>query len=409
MTDTFLTITPLGGLGEIGMNCQMWNTPEGCVLVDCGIMFPDDQQLGVDVVIPPLEPILAQRGRLLGVVLTHGHEDHIGAVPWLVSFIKGLKVYGSPMTLALVEHKLRERGLLDRAELITVTPEHELALGGLRFHFIPVSHSIPQGYALAVDTPVGKVVHTGDFKIDEFPSDGVGTDLPALRSFAGTDGVRLLLSDSTNAESEGHTQSEKVVRETFHEIFSEAKGRIVITLFSSHIERIQMVFDMAREFDRAVVVSGRSLVNNIERGRDLGFMRMPPELFTDQTIPDVSPERMVVIATGSQGEPLSALSRIASGEHRQLSIMEGDTVIMSSRVIPGNARAVNRLINQMYRMGADVCHDGTRPVHVSGHGRRDELRTMLDAVRPKFFVPIHGEYRHLIQHRDLARDWGIAP
>ena len=409
MTDTFLTITPLGGLGEIGMNCQMWNTPEGCVLVDCGIMFPDDQQLGVDVVIPPLEPILAQRGRLLGVVLTHGHEDHIGAVPWLVSFIKGLKVYGSPMTLALVEHKLRERGLLDRAELITVTPEHELALGGLRFHFIPVSHSIPQGYALAVDTPVGKVVHTGDFKIDEFPSDGVGTDLPALRSFAGADGVRLLLSDSTNAESEGHTQSEKVVRETLHEIFSEAKGRIVITLFSSHIERIQMVFDMAREFDRAVVVSGRSLVNNIERGRDLGFMRMPPELFTDQTIPDVSPERMVVIATGSQGEPLSALSRIASGEHRQLSIMEGDTVIMSSRVIPGNARAVNRLINQMYRMGADVCHDGTRPVHVSGHGRRDELRTMLDAVRPKFFVPIHGEYRHLIQHRDLARDWGIAP
>lgn len=409
MTDTFLTITPLGGLGEIGMNCQMWNTPEGCVLVDCGIMFPDDQQLGVDVVIPPLEPILAQRGRLLGVVLTHGHEDHIGAVPWLVSFIKGLKVYGSPMTLALVEHKLRERALLDRAELITVTPEHELTLGGLRFHFIPVSHSIPQGYALAVDTPVGKVVHTGDFKIDAFPSDGVGTDLPALRSFAGADGVRLLLSDSTNAESEGHTQSEKLVRETFHEIFSEAKGRIVITLFSSHIERIQTVFDMAREFDRAVVVSGRSLVNNIERGRDLGFMRMPPELFMDQTIPDVSPERMVVIATGSQGEPLSALSRIASGEHRQLSIMEGDTVIMSSRVIPGNARSVNRLINQMYRMGADICHDGTRPVHVSGHGRRDELRTMLDAVRPKFFVPIHGEYRHLIQHRDLARDWGIAP
>ena len=409
MTDTFLTITPLGGFGEIGMNCQMWNTPEGCVLVDCGIMFPDDQQLGVDVVIPPLDPILRQRDRLLGVVLTHGHEDHIGAVPWRVSFVKGLKVYGSPLTLALVEHKLRERGLLDRAELITVTPEHDLSLGGLRFHFIPVSHSIPQGYALAVDTPVGKVVHTGDFKIDEFPSDGVGTDLPALRRFAGPEGVRLLLSDSTNAESEGHTASEKVVRETFHDIFSEAEGRIVITLFSSHIERIQMVFDMAREFDRVVVVSGRSLVNNIERARDLGFMRMPPELFTDQTIPEVAPERMVVIATGSQGEPLSALSRIASGEHRQLSILEGDTVIMSSRVIPGNARAVNRLINQMYRMGANVCHDGTRPVHVSGHGRRDELRTMLEAVRPKFFVPIHGEYRHLIQHRDLARAWGIAP
>ena len=409
MTDTFLTITPLGGLGEIGMNCQLWDTPEGCVLIDCGIMFPDDQQLGVDVVIPPLDPILAQRDRLLGVVLTHGHEDHIGAVPWLVSFIKGLKVYGSPLTLALVEHKLRERSLLDRAELITVDPEHPLTLGSLTFHFIRVSHSIPQGYALAVDTPSGKVVHTGDFKIDPFPSDGIGTDLPALRAFAGDEGVRLLLSDSTNAENEGHTPSEMVVRETFHDIFSEAEGRIVITLFSSHIERIQMVFDMAREFGRVVVVSGRSLVNNIERARDLGFMRMPPELFTDQTIPEVAPERMVVIATGSQGEPLSALSRIASGEHRQLSIMEGDTVIMSSRVIPGNARAVNRLINQMYRMGANVCHDGTRPVHVSGHGRREELRTMMDTVRPHFFVPIHGEYRHLIQHRDLARDWGVPP
>lgn len=409
MTDSFLTITPLGGVGEIGMNCQMWNTPEGVVLIDCGIMFPDDQQLGVDVVIPPLDPILNQRDRLLGVVLTHGHEDHIGAVHWLVTFVKGLKVYGSPLTLGFVEHKLRERGLLDRVELIPVTPLKDLVLGSLRFHFIPVSHSIPQGYALAVDTPVGKVVHTGDFKIDPFPCDGVGTDLPALRAFAGEEGVRLLLSDSTNAESEGYTQSEKLVRETFHEIFGEAKGRIVITLFSSHIERIQMVFDMAREFGRAVVISGRSLVNNIERARDLGFMRMPPELSTDQNLPDLPPERMVIIATGSQGEPLSALSRIASGEHRQLSIKEGDTVIMSSRVIPGNARAVNRLINQMYRMGADVCHDGTRLVHVSGHARREELKIMIETVHPKYFIPIHGEYRHLIQHRALARDCGIPP
>lgn len=409
MEDVFLTITPLGGVGEIGMNCQMWNTPEGVVLIDCGIMFPDDQQLGVDVVIPPLDPILNQRDRILGVVLTHGHEDHIGAVPWLVSFIKGLKVYGSPLTLAFVEHKLRERGLLDRVELIPVSPQKDLILGSLRFQFVPVSHSIPQGFALAVDTPVGKVVHSGDFKIDPFPWDGVGTDLDALRKFAGKEGVRLLLSDSTNAESEGHTEPEKRVRETFREIFSEAEGRIVITLFSSHIERIQMVFDMAEEFGRAVVISGRSLVNNIERARDLGFIRVPPELFTDQNIPDLPPHRMVIIATGSQGEPLSALSRIASGDHRQLSILPGDTVIMSSRVIPGNARAVNRLINQMYRMGAEVCHDGARPVHVSGHGCREELREMINAVRPKFFVPIHGEYRHLIHHRDLARETGIAP
>lgn len=409
MTESYLTITPLGGLGEIGLNCQMWDTPQGMVLVDCGIMFPDDQQLGVDVVIPPLDAILARRDRLIGIVLTHGHEDHIGAVPWLATFTKGLKIYGSSFTLALVGHKLRERSLLDRAELITVNAHDDLTLGDLRFRFIPVSHSIPQGFALAVDTPVGKVVHTGDFKIDPFPADGVGTDLAAFRSFAGPEGVRLLLSDSTNAESEGHTQPEKLVRESFRDIFREAEGRIVITLFSSHIERIQLVFDMAREFNRAIVVSGRSLVNNIERAKELGFLRMPPELLTDQTISDLPPERTVIIATGSQGEPLSALSRIASGEHRHLSIQEGDTVIMSSRVIPGNARAVNRLINQMYRMGANVCHDATRLVHVSGHARRDELRAMLEAVRPSYFVPIHGEYRHLIQHRALARECGVAP
>jgi len=407
MTDSYLTITPLGGLGEIGLNCQIWDTPEGSVLVDCGIMFPDEQQLGVDTVIPPLDAILARRERLAGVVLTHGHEDHIGAVPWLVTFAKGLTIYGSPFTLALVGHKLRERGILDRADLVAIDARHDLALAGMTFRFMPVSHSIPQGFALAVDTPVGKVVHTGDFKIDPCPMEGVGTDLAAFRAFAGPEGVRLLLSDSTNAESEGHTEPERRVRETFHDIFSNARGRIVITLFSSHIERIQMVFDMAAAFGRAVVVSGRSLINNIERARELGFLRMPPELLTDQTVADLPPERTTLIATGSQGEPFSALSRIATGEHRNLSIGEGDTVIMSSRVIPGNARAVNRLINQMYRMGANVCHDATRLVHVSGHAKRDELRAMLEAVRPHYFVPIHGEYRHLIQHRELARECGV--
>lgn len=409
MSDHFFKITPLGGLGEIGLNCQLWETEENSVLVDCGLMFPDEQQLGIDMVIPPLDPILAQGHKLSGVVLTHGHEDHIGAVPWLVTFMKGLKIYGSPLTLALVEHKLRERSLLEHAELLPVSPRQDLQLGSLEFRFIPVSHSIPQGYALAVRTPVGKVVHTGDFKLDPSPMDGVGTDLAALRQFAGRQGVRLLLSDSTNAEVGGATPSENLVRESFRDIFAQAEGRIVITLFSSHFERIQMVFDMARTFNRAVLISGRSLLNNIERGRDLNFLRMPPELFADQTVPDLPPERVVILATGSQGEPLSALSRIAMGGHRQLSLQKGDTVIMSSRVIPGNARAVNRLVNQMYRMGANVYHDGVRNVHVSGHGRREDLKTMIATVRPKFFVPVHGEYRHLVQHRELAVDCGVTP
>ena len=404
-----MTITPLGGLGEIGLNCQLWDTPEGAVLIDCGLMFPDELQMGVDLIIPPMEPILACRDRLLGIILTHGHEDHIGAVPWLATFIKGLTVYGSPFTLSLVEHKLHERNLLDRMSLETVTPSQDLTLGPFHFQFIPVSHSIPQSYALAATTPVGKIVHTGDFKIDPHPADGVGTDLAALRKFAGRSGVRLLMCDSTNAEEEGHTPSELIVGQNFETIFSEARGRIIITTFSSHIDRIQLIFDMARRFNRAVIVSGRSLISNIERAREILNIRVPEELYTDQHLPDLPPERTVVLATGSQGEPLSALARIVTGGHRQLSIQPGDTLVMSSRVIPGNALAVNRLVNQMYRMGAKVYHDGHCPVHVSGHARKEEIRAMLAAVNPRFFVPIHGEYRHLVCNRELAVEYGVMP
>ncbi len=400
-----MTITPLGGLGEIGLNCQMWDSPKGMVLVDCGLMFPDDLQLGVDVVIPPLDPILEQRDRLLGVVITHGHEDHIGALPWLASVVNGLKIYGSPLTLAFIEHKLRERGLMHRVELNTVTPKSVVTLGDFVFRFLPVSHSIPQGYALAVETPVGRILHTGDFKLDNNAPEGMGTRLESFRDFAGKDGVRLLLSDSTNVEVAGHSRPEGVVKEALREIFAAAEGRIVITLFSSHIERIQSVFEIAREFDRAVVISGRSLVNNIERAKDYGYLKNPPQVYTDQAVPELAPERLVILATGSQGEPLSALARITTGEHRQLSIQEGDTVIMSSRAIPGNAPAVNRLINQMYRLGARVFHEG---VHATGHAHREELRSMLNAARPQMFVPVHGEFRHMVRHRDLARECGVA-
>ena len=404
------TITPLGGLGEIGLNCQVWSTADSTVLIDCGLMFPDDYHLGVDVVIPRFDHILQQRDKVRGIILTHGHEDHIGALPWLVPHLRGIPIFGSRFTLALVEHKLREHGLADRVEFVPVTPGTPLALGDMTFHFLPVCHSIIEGYAVGVETPVGRVLHTGDFKIDPHPLEGSGTDLDLFRSFAGDEGVRLLLSDSTNIEREGHSLPEREILSSFRHIFTEAQGRIVITLFSSHIQRIQEVFDLAAEFGRTVVVSGRSLMTNIELAREHGFLRVPPALHMDAAgLPPVADRDMVLLVTGSQGEPLSALSRITMGEHKHLTIHEGDTVVMSSRIIPGNARAITRLINQIYRLGAEVYYDKFRAIHASGHAHRDELRAMIETMRPQCFVPVHGEYRHHVKHARLAQECGVAP
>jgi ribonuclease J len=404
-----LTITPLGGLGEIGLNCQIWSTPDSMVLVDCGLMFPEDYHLGVDVVIPRFDHVLQNRHRVRGIVLTHAHEDHIGALPWLMPHLKA-PIYGSRFTLALVEHKLREHGLADRVELVPVSPDAPLTLGDMTFRFLPVCHSIIEGYALAVETPAGRVVHTGDFKIDPNPLSGPGTDLALFRDFAGDQGVRLLLSDSTNIERDGHSLGEREIMDTFRQLFQEAEGRIVITLFSSHIQRIQEVFDLAREFGRKVVVSGRSLMNNIEIARNLGFLRAEAGMILDAvTMPPMADRDLVLLVTGSQGEPLSALSRIIMGEHKQLSIHRGDTVVMSSRFIPGNARAITKLINQLYRLGAEVYYDKVRSIHASGPAHRDELRAMIEAVRPRHFVPVHGEYRHLVKHCRLAQECGVAP
>ena len=408
MNEPYLNITHLGGLGEIGLNCQLWETAGGVVMVDCGLMFPDDAHLGVDVVIPHFGAVSAIKDKLLGIVLTHGHEDHIGALPWIVPELKGTRIYGSRFTLALVEHKLREREILDWVELCPVDINTVLPLGDLTFRFFPVCHSIPEGFGLGVETPVGRVVHSGDFKIDPHPLDTTGTDLNLFRNFAGPEGARLLLSDSTNVVRDGRSLTEREVKDSLDKIFAKAEGRIVITLFSSHIQRIQEVFDLAREHGRTVVISGKSLANNIEMARDLGIAKLPPSFFNAHNgVPDLPDNQLVLVVTGAQGEPLSALSRMVLGGHRQLEIRKGDTVVMSSRMIPGNAKAISKLINEMYRIGAEVLYESVHTIHASGHAQREELRDMLEAVRPMLFVPIHGEYQHLVKHGRLAVECGV--
>ncbi|MDR0827396.1 MAG: ribonuclease J [Desulfovibrio sp.] len=406
--DAWFTVVPLGGFGQIGMNCMVWSTPGAKVIIDCGLMFPSDYHLGVDVIIPRFDYILENKDDIRGIILTHGHEDHIGALPWLMPLLS-VPIYASPFTLKLVEHKLRERGLLDRAQLITVNAESPLTLGDMTFHFFPVCHSIIDGFALGVESPAGRIVHTADFKIDPDPLEGPGTNLNSFRAFAGKEGARLLLSDSTNIEHEGCSLSEREVLANLRELFSKAQGRVIVTLFSSHIQRIQEVFDCADESGRSVIVGGRSLVNNITMAQELGRLRPPKRLHMDADgIPPLADDKVALLVTGSQGEPLSALSRIATGGHRNLSIHDGDVVIMSSRLIPGNTAAVNTLVNNLFRLGAEVYYDQEHPVHASGHAQQKELTDMIRAVRPRCFVPVHGEYRHLVKHARLANKCGVA-
>lgn len=408
MNESCVKITPLGGLGEIGLNCQLWECDGSVTMVDCGLMFPDDEHLGVDVLVPHFDAVRAIKDKLSGIILTHGHEDHIGALPWILPELKGTKLYGSRFTLALVEHKLREYDLLHQVELCPVSSGDILESGAFKFHFFPVCHSIPHGFGLGVETPVGKIIHSGDFKIDPEALDGHNTEVKDFKAFADPDGARLLLSDSTNVLREGRSLTEKQVKASLEKVFESAKGRIVVTLFSSHIQRIQEVFDLARAYGRSVIISGKSLATNIDIATSLGDAILPPEFHNAfNGVPDLPDDKIVLIVTGAQGEPLSALSRMVWGGHRQLSIGKGDTVIMSSRVIPGNARAISRLINEMYRLGANVLYESSHSVHASGHGYRDELKEMIEAVRPELFVPIHGEYQHLIMHGRLADECGV--
>ena len=403
-----LTLYPIGGLGEIGMNCLLLETAQSAVLIDCGLMFPDDFHYGVDVVIPRLEFILEKKDKLRAIILTHGHEDHIGALPWILPEVD-VPLYGSDFTLGLVNNKLREFSLNDKVTLQPVQPRETVLINDLSFQFFPVCHSIIQGYAVGMDTPVGRVVHSGDFKIDRNPLGGHFTDLEGLAEFS-RPGVELMFSDSTNVEREGFALTEKEVKASLQDIFQKAQGRILVTLFSSHIQRIQEIYDLARQFGRTMAVSGKSLSTNIEIARELGYLNFSDQSYVDpENIGDLPDEEVVLLVTGSQGEPMSAMTRLAEGSHRQLRIHSGDTVIMSSRFIPGNTKAINKVINRLYKLGAEVLYEKVQAVHASGHAHREELKLMLNTVKPKFFVPVHGEYRHLVKHADLAQSCGVAP
>lgn len=403
-----VTLTPLGGLGEIGMNCMAIETEQSMILVDCGLMFPDVILYGVDVVIPRMDFILERRHKLAGIIFTHGHEDHIGALAWLAPYLQNVPVYGSEFTLRLALKRLQERSLENNVLPHAVRGRDRVEIGDFTVTFMPVCHSIIEGFALGVETPAGRIVHTGDFKIDRNPMDGHATDLEAIEEFS-QDGVLLLMSDSTNVEREGFSLTEREIMATLDDVFSEAQGRILVTLFATHIQRIQEIFDLAAKHGRKVAFTGRSLMSNIEIAKDLDHLRFNTSNSCDmEELAYLDDDKTVILLTGSQGEPLSALSRVARSEHRQINIHQGDTVIMSSRFIPGNTRAITRVINELYRQGATVLYEKVQAIHASGHAHKEELRIMLDTVRPKFFVPVHGEYRHLHKHAELAVSRGIA-
>jgi ribonuclease J len=400
-----LSVIPLGGVGEIGLNMTVLEYNNDIVVIDVGLMFPEEDMLGVDFVIPDFSYLLDNREKLKGVILTHGHEDHTGALPFLLKEIN-VPVYGTPLTLGLVKEKLREHNL-EHIELISVRPRDIINIGVFSIEFVRVTHSIVDGVGLGITTPVGLVVHTGDFKLDPTPVDGQLMDFRRFSEY-GERGTLLLLSDSTNAEKGGFTYSEKEVRRAFEDIFSNSNGRIIIATFASNIHRIQQAIDVAVKFGRKVILCGKSIVSNAQIALDLGYLRIPQNTWLNlEDLKKLQDNEVVIITTGSQGEPMSVLSRIATDEHKIIKIKEGDTVILSAKMIPGNERSIGRIINHLFRQGADVIYEKVSEVHVSGHASKEELKLMLNLVRPKYFMPVHGEYRHLVYHSLLARKLDI--
>ena len=394
-----LEIVALGGLGEFGMNMLALSWGETTIVVDAGVMFPDPELLGVDRIIPDLT-YLQQKGRVAALVLTHGHEDHIGGVPHILPLVDG-PVYGTPLTLALVEPKLEEHGI-EGTRLVPVRPRDRVTVGPFEIEFIRVTHSVPDCVALAIHTPVGVVVHTGDFKIDQTPIDGQHFDVHRFAEL-GTTGVLALFADSTNIDRRGFTGSELEVVEAFEEIFTSATGKLIVAAFASSIYRMQILVDLAAQFDRKVAFVGRGMMRNSEIAMRLGYLRIPPGVqIRDSEIGTYPAQDILCLATGSQGEPMAALSRIAIDDHRHVKVGPDDTVVLSARAIPGNEKAIGRVMNHLARRGADVIYEGIKHVHVSGHGSEEELKLMLSLVRPRFFIPVHGEFRQLSQHARIA-------
>lgn len=398
-------IIPLGGLGEIGKNMTVFRYGDDMILVDAGLMFPEDDMLGIDLVIPDITYLVENQDKMKGIFLTHGHEDHIGALPYVMKQID-CPVYGTALTLGILQGRLKENGVSSN-NLHVVKPGDKVNAGAFKLDFIRVNHSIPDAVSIAINTPIGTIIHTGDFKIDHTPVDGQVTQFNKFAEY-GDRGVLALLADSTNAERPGFTPSEKMVGQTFDDEFRYAKHRIIIATFSSNVHRIQQVVDTAVKYDRKVAVIGRSMVNVVSIAKELGYLKAPDGVLIDiDDAHNYIPEKIVIITTGSQGEPMSALTRMAMNDHKKVDIMPGDTVIISATPIPGNEKLVSRTIDHLYKLGADVIYEKSNGVHVSGHASQEEIKLMHNLVRPKFFIPVHGEYRHLIKHANLAQSLGM--
>jgi len=406
MTRPRLKIIPLGGLGEIGKNMMVMEYEDDIIIIDAGLMFPEEEMLGIDLVIPDINYLLEKREKIRGIIITHGHEDHIGALPYLLPQLDA-PVYSTKLTQGLISVKLKERKALSEAKLKVIPPNGQFTLGKFRVEFFPVCHSLPDSVGLIIYTPIGIIVHSGDFKLDYTPVSGKPTDLSRLAQL-GAQGVLLLFSDSTYAELPGYTPSERVVGETLDHIMADAPGRVIVTTFSSLISRIQQVIDAAAKHQRRVVIVGRSMSDTVRMSLELGYLNAPDGILARlDELKGMPHNKIVFITTGSQGEPTSALVRMANRDHRQVHILRGATIVISATPIPGNEGLINRTVDNLFKQGAQVLYSKVAPVHVHGHGSQEELKLLLNLVKPQFFVPIHGEYRHLSLHAKLAQSIGI--